>query len=240
VPPPSTRGPSASIPVPPPSTRGPSARALTRQAIEASQQPMLQQRAREAAGYDLPNSSDEDEEPYEEPVEVETRKRTIGKPGWEVQHQHDRISISALHSLLKRQGTYADTTAVENSQHMKNLRVHSVTVVTIQVDDPPRTGGKYKRVRRNKTLILYVTRNSESSKACMESLRLANSKERSVSDQFELVKLFAEGEDHSGSLKKTVDEYIKTHNYDRAAPQYGSLDIDAVQEHIDDVIVEEH
>ena len=46
---------------------------------------MLQQRAREAAGYDLPNSSDEDEEPYEEPVEAKTRKRTVGKePGWEV------------------------------------------------------------------------------------------------------------------------------------------------------------
>jgi hypothetical protein len=87
---------------------------------------------------------------------------------------------------------------------------------------------------------LYVIHKSESSKACMESLSLANSKERSESDQFELVKLFAEGEDHSGSLKKTVDEYIKTHNYDRAAPQYGSLDIDTVQEHIDDIILGEH
>ena len=99
-------------------------------------------------GYAPPKKkpSGEDEEPYEEPVELETRKRTVGKAGWgaEVQHQHDAISISALHSLLKRQGTYADTTAVENSQHMANLRVHS-------------------------------------------------SKERSESDQFELVKLFAEG-----------------------------------------------
>jgi hypothetical protein len=56
LPPPSTRGPSASMPVPPPSTRGPSARALTRQAVEASQQPMLQQQAREAAGYAPPQT----------------------------------------------------------------------------------------------------------------------------------------------------------------------------------------
>ena len=74
----------------------------------------------------------------------------------------------------------------------------------------------------------------------MDSLHLANSKERSESDQFALVKLFAEGEDHSGSLKKTVNEYTKAHNYDRAAPLYDSLDIDAVQEHIDNVIVEEN
>jgi hypothetical protein len=111
-------------------------------------------------GYAPPKKkpSGEDEEPYEEPVELETRKRTVGKAGWgaEVQHQHDAISISALHSVLKRQGTYAGTTAVENSQHMKNLRVHSVTVVIIQVDDPPRTGGKYKCVPRKKTLIATV------------------------------------------------------------------------------------
>jgi hypothetical protein len=109
---------------------------------------MLQQRAREAAGCAPPNPSGEDKEPYEEPYEVETRR--------EVQHQHDAISNSALHSLLKRQGTYSDRTAAENSQHMANLRIHYVTVVTIQVDDPPRTGGKYKRVCRNKTLILAV------------------------------------------------------------------------------------
>ena len=47
----------------------------------------------------------------------------------------------------------------------------------------------------------------------MESLSLANSKERSESDQFELVKLFAEGEDHLGSLKKThVPSIPSTHS----------------------------
>jgi hypothetical protein len=228
-----------SISMPPPSTRGPSARTLIRHAIEASQQPMLQQRAREVAGYVLPNPSGEDEEPHEEPAEDEQKTkrkyRKSGKRGWDVHHQNDAMSIAALDCLLRRQGTYTDTTDVENAQDM-NVRVQSGTIVTIEVADPLISGGKTKRARRDKTLVLWVTRDEVSSKTCLDLL--ANASSNNVQDQYEFVPLFAGGPENS--LRATVDEYIKSRIHKRSASQNGALDIASVREHIDDSLVDSH